>query len=360
MFVTLQSEKFRWSILVLFSFVLIGCAPRSKEETTAVDPPVSAENTMTVYSFRNYPNDQHLFRLFEQRTGFKLNVVTGTGEELSQKLLTEGNSCPASLVILPELSLILELKQKGALQQGKFAKLNLTIPSRYSDPEEFWTGLTKWTPAFAYSINKVNQQLIGRYADLANPKWKDKVLTTKSANLMNQTLVASMVAAEGAEAVTTWLTGLVANMAEPPLDDDYAVIQALAQGKGDIALINASSFIQYQRSGSAEAFKQTEGIGLLYPISASGSSTYFNLTVAGIPAHAPKPAIALKLLEFMIDQEVQKLYAETLYEFPLNPYSVPHDFLIELGGFKEKEVKFELIGQHLEQAKALLQASSWK
>ncbi|MDZ4680665.1 MAG: extracellular solute-binding protein [Saprospiraceae bacterium] len=360
MFVTLQPEKFRWSILALFFIALIGCTPRSKEETTAGDPPVSPEQTLTVYTFRNYPNDQHLFRLFEQRSGFKVNVVKGTGEELSQKLLTEGNSCPASLVILPELSLILQLKQKGALQQGQFGKLNLTIPSRYSDPEEFWIGLSKWTPAFAYSINKVNQQLIGRYVDLANPKWKDKVLTTKGTNLMNQTLVASMVAVEGPEATKNWLTGLVANMAEPPLDNDAAVIQAIAQGKGDIGLINASSFIQYQRSGSAEAFKQTEGIGLLYPVSASGGSTYFNLTVAGIPAHAPKPAIALKLLEFMIDQEVQKLFAETLYEFPLNPYSVPNDFLIELGGFKEKEVKFELIGQHLEQAKELLQASSWK
>jgi len=358
MFVTLQPDKFRWSILLVFCFFLIGCAPRSKEETTEV-PPVSEENTLTVYSFRNYANDQHLFRLFEQRSGYKVNLISGKGEEMFKKLLDEGSSCPASLIILPDLSLILQLKKKGALQQGKFGKLNLTIPSRYSDPEEFWTGLSKWTPAFAYSINKVNQQLIGHYADLANPKWKDKVLITSSANQMNQTLVASMLAAEGPKVATNWVNGLVANMAEPPLANDYAIIQAIAAGKGDIGLINASSLIQYQRSGSPEAFKQAEGIGLLYPVSATGS-TYFNLSVAGIPAHAPKPAIAHKLLEFMIDQEVQKLYAETLYEYPLNPYSVPNDFLIEIGGFKEKEVNFELIGQNLEKTQELLQAAAWK
>lgn len=358
MFATLKSEKFRWSILTLFSCLVIGCAPRTNEENTDA-PPVSAENTLTVYSFRNFPNDQHLFRLFEQRSGHKVNVVIGKGEELVQKLLTEGNSCPASLVILPELSLMLQLKQKGALQQGKFGKLLLSIPSRYADPEEFWIGLSKWTPAFAYSTSKVNQQLIGHYADLANPKWKDKVLTTGSANLMNQTMVASILAAEGEKTATNWVTGLVGNMAEAPLADDYAIIQALAQGKGDIGLINASNLIQYQRSGSAEAFKQAEGIGLLYPISADGG-TYFNLTAAGIPTHAPKPKFAHELLEFMIDQEVQRLFAETLYEYPLNPYSVPNDFLIELGGFKEKEVKFELIGQNLEKAKALLQSAAWK
>ncbi|NUO02856.1 MAG: extracellular solute-binding protein [Saprospiraceae bacterium] len=356
---TLKSTKIRWSILAFFALIIIGCAPQSKESTPDDAPPVSAENTLTVYSFRNYPNDQHLFRLFEQRTGFKVNVVTGKSEEIMKKMLDEGNSCPASLIILHDLSLILQLKQKGALQQGKFGKLNLTIPSRYSDPEEFWTGLSKWTPAFAYSTNKINQQLIGRYVDLANPKWKDKVLTTSSSNLMNQTLVAAMLAAEGPKAATNWVNGLMANLAETPMPDDYAVIQALAQGKGDIALINASSLIQYQRSGSAEAFQQTEGIGLLYPVCADGG-TYFNLTVAGIPAHAPKPTVGNKLIEFMIDQEVQKLYAETLYEYPLNPYSVPNDFLIEIGGFKEKEVNFGLIGQNLDKAKEVIQAASWK
>jgi|APTNR8051073442_1049403.scaffolds.fasta_scaffold04729_2 iron(III) transport system substrate-binding protein len=358
MFVTLQPEKFRWSILVIFSLILIGCTPKSKEEATDSSA-VSGDKTVTVYSFRNYPNDQQLFRLFEERSGFKVNLVTGKGDEIVQRLITEGNSCPASLVILPDLSLILQLKQKGVLQQGRFNKLNEILPSRYSDPQEYWTGLSKWTPAFAYSRDKVNQQLIGRYADLANPKWRDKVLTTQSASLMNQTLVASMLAAEGSKVATDWVSGLVANLAEAPLPDDFAVIQALAQGKGDIGLINASSLIQYQRSGSSEAFKQTEGIGILYPIS-PGGDTYFNLTVAGIPVHAPKPGISGKLLEFMVDPEVQKLFAETLYEYPLNPHCVPNDFLIEIGGFKEKEVNFQTIGQNLEQAKGILQAANWK
>ncbi len=358
MFATLQPENFRWSILAIFSFVLIGCAPRSKEETTDSSA-ASGDKTVTVYSFRNYPNDQQLFRLFEERSGYKVNLVTGKGDEIVQRLLSEGNSCPASLVILPDLSLILQLKQKGALQQGRFNKLSEILPSRYSDPQEYWTGLSKWTPAFAYSRDKVNQQLIGHYADLANPKWKDKVLTTQSASLMNQTLVASMLAAEGPKVATSWITGLVANMAEPPLPDDYAVIQAISKGKGDIGLINASSLIQYQRSGSSEAFKQTEGIGILYPVSAGGD-TYFNMTVAGIPVHAPKPGVAITLLEFMVDLEVQKLFAETLYEYPLNPYCVPNDFLIEIGGFKEKEVNFDIIGQNLEQAKGILQAADWK
>mgnify|MGYP002399763343 CR=1 FL=1 len=358
MFSRIPAEKFQWSVLLLLSVVLLGCGPRSKDETTDA-PPTSSDKTLTVYTFRNYANDQQLFRLFEQRTGYKIQVVNEKGEALVSKLLSEGASSKASLVILEDLSLMLQLKTAGALQQGKFGRLNLTIPARYSDPEQYWTGLSKWAPAFVYSTSKVNQQLIGRYADLVNPKWKNKVLVTSAASHMNQSLVATMLSAEGADATSAWVSGVVANLAEPPLADDYDVIRAIAKGKGDIGLINASSFIQFQRSGNPEGFKEAEGIGVLYPVNA-GSSTYFNMTVAGIPANAPDAAMANKLIDFLTDQEVQKLFAETLYEYPLNPYSIPNDFLIEIGGIKEKEINFDLIGQNKEKAQSLMETAAWK
>jgi len=351
-------EKLQWPILFVLAAFVFGCAPRAKE-SDADKTPASAENTLTVYTFRNYDNDQHLFRLFEQRSGFKINVVKETSEALVSRLLSEGSSSPASLVILEDVSMALRLKQQQALQQGDFTKLGLTFPSDYLDPQNYWVGLCKWAPAFVYSTDKVNQQLISRYGDVANPRWKGKVLVTSSSKAMNQVLVSSMLSGEGADAATAWTTGVVANLAQAPLADDYAIIQALAQGKGDIGILNASSLIQYQRSGNPEAFKQAEGLSVLYPVGADGK-TYYNLTVAGIPAHAPKADVATRLLEFLADQEVQQLFAETLYEYPANPYSLPNDFLIDIGGITEKAINFELLGQNLEKAKSIMDAAVWK
>ncbi len=358
MFTVLKSEKFQWFAFLFACIILAGCKSDAKEQPADASS-LPADKTLTVYTFRNYANDEHLFRLFEQREKCNVKVVTDKSEALIQKLLQEGSTSPASLIILNDLSLVLKLKQQGALRQGDFGKLNLTIPSRYSDPQQYWIGLSKWAPALAYSTAKVNRQLIGRYADLANPKWKDKILTTGASNAVNQTLVASMLAAEGADAATTWTNGVVANLAEAPLADDYAIIKALSEGKGDIGLINASSLIQYQRSGNIETYKQAEGIGILYPVNAAGS-TYFNLSIASIPAHAPNTNLANKLLNFLADQEVQKLFAETLYEYPLNPYSLPSDFLIEIGGFNEKEINFDVLGQNVDKAKGIMQSAAWK
>jgi ABC-type Fe3+ transport system substrate-binding protein len=58
---------------------------------------------------------------------------------------------------------------------------------------------------------------------LSDPAWKGRICIRSSDNIYNQSLVASMIAADGVEATEAWAKGLVANMARPPIKAAIAI-----------------------------------------------------------------------------------------------------------------------------------------
>ena len=103
-----------------------------------------------------------------------------------------------------------------------------------------WTGIAKRARIIYYSPERVNvKDLNGmRYEDLADPKWKGRVVIRKSNNVYNQSFVASLVANNGKKATAEWSKGLVINMAREPKGNDRAQILAVAAGEADLAIAN--------------------------------------------------------------------------------------------------------------------------
>ena len=76
------------------------------------------------------------------------------------------------------------------------------------------------------------------YEDLANSKWKGKIVIRKSNNIYNQSLVASLIKNNGKEETLKWAKKLVSNFARSPKGNDRAQILAVAAGEADLAVAN--------------------------------------------------------------------------------------------------------------------------
>ena len=348
-----------FSFLLLLGMLLFSCG----EESTTGGKKTNVLNTETVvnvYTVRYKAIDDNLFKQFEQKKGIKVNVYSASPQELLKRMKDEANSTGADVVIFNDLTWMYEAKAAGLLQPFSTDSTLHQMPSRNTDNEGTWVGLSKWS--LGYGCSKVaipKPSLINTYQDIIDKNWKGRVLLTKAENSANSFLVATMIVEQGEAATSKWLKGLIKNLAMPPLATDGEVIQAIADGKGDLSLINASEHIRWTNSGNPDNFKAGEQIGM--KVSYDGNNkTYYNIVSAGLSRNVQNRQNALQFIDFLISQKAQQYYCDLTFEYPTNVFTLPSDFLMNISGYKEKEINFNKIADNIELARSMMQKAGWE
>ena len=199
---------------------------------------VHAEEVVNVYSARHYDTDDALIKQFTKETGIKVNIIEGRSDTLLSRIKQEGELCPADVFITVDAGRLLRAEEMGVLQPVKSKTLEARVPASLRHPEGLWFGLTKRARIIVVSADRVPEGIKLTYEQLADPKWKGKVLIRSSGNIYNQSLVASLIDAHGAEKTEAWCKGIVANMARTPQGGDRDQIRGVAAGEGDVAVVN--------------------------------------------------------------------------------------------------------------------------
>ena len=92
------------------------------------------------------------------------------------------------------------------LQPVTTAQTLSNVPAAARDKENFWIGLTLRARVIVYSKERVKPEQLSTYEDLADPKWKGKVVMRPSSALYDQSLLASLIALDGEKAAADWVT----------------------------------------------------------------------------------------------------------------------------------------------------------
>ncbi|HEY4162004.1 MAG TPA: Fe(3+) ABC transporter substrate-binding protein, partial [Dongiaceae bacterium] len=270
---------------------------------------------VNVYSARHYPSDQTLFDMFAKETGIKVNVIQGVAEELMQREQMEGDSSPADVLITVDAGNLWRATQNNLLQPVESKILEQEIPEHLRDPGKLWYSFSTRARVIIYDKNKVKPEDIPTYEDLADPKWKGQLLVTTSNSIYNQSLLASIIEADGAEKAEAWCRGLVANLARKPEGADTEQCLALAAGVADIAVSNSYYFGRLLGSDD-DTRKKLDHVGILFP-NQTGRGAHINVSGGGVAAYAPNKDNAVKFLEFLISPEAQKVFADANFEYPI-------------------------------------------
>lgn len=101
------------------------------------------------------------------------------------------------------------------LQPVKSAALEKAVPAHLREPDGRWFGFSKRARVLVVNKDKVKAGEILTYEELADPKWKGRVLIRSSTNVYNQSLVGAMIATLGEQKTEAWAKGVVANFARP-------------------------------------------------------------------------------------------------------------------------------------------------
>ncbi|WP_194975400.1 Fe(3+) ABC transporter substrate-binding protein [Aquiflexum lacus] len=314
---------------------------------------------VNVYTHRHYEADQKLFDLFSEETGIKVNVVSASADELIQKLELEGANSPADVLITVDAGRLHRAEEKDLLQSVNSDILNLNIPPKFRDPEGYWFGLTYRARIIAYSKERVNPEDLSSYEALTEPQWKGKVLTRSSENIYNQSLLASIIAHHGKDGAEKWAAGLLENMARSPKGSDRDQVKAVASGEGDVAIVNTYYIGIMLNDANEEERKAADKISIFFP-NQSDRGTHINISGAGVTKYSPNRENAIKLIEFLSNEESQDILANINFEYPVNPKVEFSDLLKNWGSFKVDDLNLSVLGDNNRDAVIIFDKVGWK
>ncbi|MDX1279108.1 Fe(3+) ABC transporter substrate-binding protein [Oceanihabitans sediminis] len=338
--------------------LVISCGKSKKNENTATEE-TTKEQVVNVYTHRHYEPDQNIFKMFEDKTGIKVKVINASADELIQKMKMEGKQSPADVLITVDAGRLSRAKDEGLLQSIESEVLEKNIPAHLQDVDNQWFGLTKRARIIAYAKDRVKPEDLSSYEALVDEKWKGKILVRSSANIYNQSLMASIIANDGEEAAKTWAEGIVANMARSPKGSDRDQVKAVVAGEGDIAIVNSYYIGKMLNSPDAEEVKTAQQIGLFFP-NQEDRGTHINVSGAGVAKYAPNKENAIQFIEFLIGKEAQQVFTEANYEYPVLESVEPVKDIQAWGDFKEDTLGLNKLGENNKKAVLIFDAAGWK
>ncbi|PIE74206.1 MAG: Fe(3+) ABC transporter substrate-binding protein [Deltaproteobacteria bacterium] len=305
---------------------------------------------VTVYSSRHYDSDAMVFEAFTKKTGIKVNVVQDKDvSALIKKLELEGKDSPADVFITVGIGDLYQAKKKDLLQPFTSKVVKANIPAQFMDKDNFYTGLTYRARVLVYDPSKTDMKMLSTYEDLADPKWKGKILTRSSSSSYNKHLIAFMIAKHGREEALKWTKGLVANFAREPKGNDRDQAKTILSGVGEVGIMNSYYMGKMAVSDDPVQKEVAQKLKLFFPNQGQGG-VHANLSGAGITKYAKNKANAQKLIEFLTGADAQKVFTEQNFEFPANPKTEMPELLKSWGKIEISAIDFDKIGENLEEA----------
>ncbi|HIK32001.1 MAG TPA: Fe(3+) ABC transporter substrate-binding protein [Oscillatoriales cyanobacterium M59_W2019_021] len=354
----------KYLFLATASLVLaIGCASQQPpSEPAAQNSPAAprGENVVNLYSARHYDTDRVLYDNFTKETGIQVNLVEGKEDELIERIKSEAANSPADVFITVDAGRLWRAQEAGILQPIESEILESKVPEYLRDPEGRWFGLSKRARVIIYNQEKVDPAELSTYEDLANPKWKGRIIVRSSSNIYNQSLVGAILAEKGAEQTEEWVKGLVANFARPPEGNDVSQIKSVAEGVADLAIVNSYYVARLANSDDPEDRAVVEKIGLFFP-NQGDRGTHVNISGAGVVVTAPHKENAIAFLEYLVTPEAQTIFAKGNNEFPVvEGAKLDNPFLEQYVPFKEDDVNAGVVGKNNAEALQIMDRAGWK
>ncbi len=321
--------------------------------------PGFAQDTLTIYSERHYENDDVLIENFEEETGIHVEVVRAGADELMARLKSEGEGTQADLFITADAGRLERASQAGLLKSVESDTLTSRIPEHLRDPENEWFGFTKRARVLMYAKDRVKPEELSTYEMLADEKWRGRVLARSSANIYNQSLLASIIAANGEEKAAEWARGVRENMARPPQGSDRDQIRAVAAGLGDVAIANTYYLGLLANAEEAENQEAAEKVAIFWP-NQEGRGVHVNVSGGGVVRGSDNTEAAVKFLEFLISDDAQKSFTTATYEYPVVEGVEWSEIQQSWGEFQEDTLNLSKLGDLNEEAVKIYNRVGWE
>ncbi len=320
--------------------------------------PVFAQDELNIYSARKEAYIKPLLNQFAAQRNVTINLVTSKADALIQRLVSEGKNTPADVLITVDAGRLYRAKEAGILRAVNDTEISRLVPEPYRDSEGFWYGLSLRVRAIVFHKERVAEQDLSSYEQLSSEQWKNRICIRSSGNIYNQSLMASMIAHHGVEAMNLWTPDFVSNFARKPQGGDRDQIKAVAAGQCDIAVVN-SYYLGKMLSGTDDEKSAASQVKIFWP-NQDDRGVHVNISGVGITAHAKHSALAKELVKFLLADESQQWYGDVNLEYPIRKDIPKNELLTQWGSFKADSLHLEELGKLNTVAVQVMDRAEWR
>lgn len=303
-----------------------------------------------VYSARSYGAEQ-AYERFTEETGIEVEFLNGNDAELRERLQAEGDDTDADVFLTVDVANLSLAAEQDLLQPVESAELEQAVPASLRDPQDRWFGLSERARVIIYNTDAVDPAELSTYDALGDPVWKDRLCLRTSTSAYTQSLVASKVASDGADAARDMVEGWVANDAQI-LANDVEIVRTVGAGGCDLGVTN-HYYVARELAEDPDL-----SVGIHFP-NQSTTGTHVNISGAGVTKHADDVANATRFLEWLATTG-QSLFVDGNFEYPVNRSVEPVEVLAGLGDFRRDELNVGELGRYNADAVQLLTDAGYR
>lgn len=318
-----------------------------------------SNSVLNLYSARHYDTDTALYESFTQKTGVKINLIEAPADKLIERIKSEGANSPADVLLTVDAGNLWRAQEAGLLLPVSSKVLQSAIPANLREPQGQWFGLSKRARVIVYNKSKVKPAELSTYEDLANSKWKGRLISRSSSNVYNQSLTGSILAAHGERKTEDWAKGIAVNFAQSPKGNDTAQIKDVAAGVADLTFVNTYYVARLLKSNKPEEKEIASKIGVFFP-NQRDRGTHVNISGGGVVKTTNNRQAAIRFLEHLASPEAQAIFARGNNEYPVRSGIAIDPVLASFGKFKEDRVNAAVFGRNNSMALKVMDRAGWK
>lgn len=271
-------------------------SPSTEAASPSAEPTSADKGTLTVY-LNDF--DEIIKPMFEEATGYKLELVTGNGAEIMSRIEAEKGNPHWDVVWMDSMPSINGLDQQGELLQGwtpdnaaqltDFARSFVPASGAYYPTGAHAAGV------IVYNTNEVKAEDAPKtWADFTDAKYKDMIgMADPAVAAPAYPFVAQFFESKGMDGGKEYFSSLMKNgLHVYPKNPN--VVQALSGGEIKIAALQESNAYTMKASG--------EPIEIIWPEEGAPAS----VRVAAIQKNTPNLEAAKAFVNFVLDPKTQQ------------------------------------------------------
>jgi iron(III) transport system substrate-binding protein len=310
----------------------------------------SAADTLTVYSGRSERLIKPVLDEFTAKTGIHVNLLSSGTTELVNRLKAEGDRTAADAFITNDAGSLELARGAGLLRPLNMREVDRAIPSQFRAPDNSWVGLSGRFWIIAYNTTLVKPEELKSLLDLADPKWKDKIAIPNSGSEYLQAGVSVIRATHGDARTRLFLQGLKDNAGNHVYQKSSQIVDAVAKGQVALGIVNhyyVYRHLMTQPSAPLAVFMPDQQEG--------GMGAIMNVAGIGVIKSTKHLDSAKLLVEFLVAQAGQKLFADLDKEYPLHPEVKADPALVDRKSFRAAQVPLSKLAELREPTLTLIE-----
>lgn len=332
------------------SAIIIASTTKEDEKPSAStpNPTIHNQNLIQILTSIDKKNLEPLFHNFSQKTGILVNIIQDEPMSILARLQAEGDNSPIDMILTEDVGVFHQGVEHNLLQPFNLQKDIHHAPTRFLDNNAYWLALSQYGRLAVFNGKNISPNDISSFADLAKPKWYQKLCLTQRSYIANQSFVVDLLSQLGEKKTKEVLQSYQKNLSMPVVLNDKEIFKAIESGKCQIGLVSSHNFVQYQQTNPKTQLQSTW-------VNTGYGGVHTNVMAVGIPRVAQQPALSLQLIEWLLDKEQIGLFASISHTFPLNDQIETSALLKSLEKFNPSPINISEYGEKQKIAIELMQ-----